>query len=192
MKLTRSLLVLLATLFLAQAAGAQQIISAYYGAQGRGSDVSRRIQRMVNAGERRISVTNDTMGGDPAPGVPKRLRVTYEVGGRQYSQVVAENSWLTIRGGGGGGGYDGGYGQDAGRLVIVRALYGAHGRRSDVTGIVQSQINSGQRRVFVSNRTLGGDPTPGVPKTLRVTYRMGGREYVQEGPEDSWMAIGRR
>ncbi|MBS0659016.1 MAG: hypothetical protein JSR82_12315 [Verrucomicrobia bacterium] len=110
MKLLRSLLVAVATLVVAQAVDAQQIVRATYGARGRGIDVTGIVQGYINRGENRFYVGNSTMGGDPAPGVAKTLSVTYRTGRGQFSASAREDSWIQIgRGGGGRGEYDGGY-----------------------------------------------------------------------------------
>jgi hypothetical protein len=56
---------------------------------------------------------------------------------------------------------------DADRRVI-RAVYGAHGRYADVTGIVRHFARTGSP-FRVSNETFGVDPYQGRTKRLRVT-----------------------
>ncbi len=56
-------------------------------------------------------VNNGSMGGDPAFGVVKTLQITYQLGGTNQTRSFAENSVVTI----GGGGLT---------LTVIQALYG--------------------------------------------------------------------
>lgn len=100
MKLFSSLLVLAAAAFLTAAhATAQQVVSAVYGARGYGgSDVSAIVQAAVDGGQRGIFVSNRTLGGDPVPGIPKALRVTFRDGRGSIVRVASENSFLRFPG----------------------------------------------------------------------------------------------
>lgn len=109
MKLLRSLLVATVALVVTQAADAQQVVRATYGARGRSFDVTGIVQGYLSNGQNRFYVGNSTMGGDPAPGVAKTLSVTYRTGRGQFSASAREDSWITIGGGGGRPAYDGGY-----------------------------------------------------------------------------------
>ena len=65
---------------------------------------------------------------------------------------------------------------------VVRAHYGANDRVSDVTFAVQRAVDAQGHRVDklvrADSATLGGDPAPGVVKTLVVTYSVGGPEFT--------------
>ena len=56
---------------------------------------------------------------------------------------------------------------------IVRADYGSRNQRSDVTDILKDLVSRGgvNGRVAVNNQTMGGDPSVGADKTLRILAR---------------------
>jgi Domain of unknown function (DUF3395) len=72
------------------------IISARYGADEGWRDVAPRLRAKIRDDRLIIGVTNEELGGDPAPGVPKRLELTYSYGGRNYSKIVRETDALSI------------------------------------------------------------------------------------------------
>lgn len=76
--------------------GSLQILQASYGAPGRQTDVSSRLQGMVGNQGLRLRVNNDSMGGDPAPSTHKQLYVVYSYQGQQRSVTVDENNDLQI------------------------------------------------------------------------------------------------
>ncbi|MBA3913282.1 MAG: hypothetical protein H0X25_05385 [Acidobacteriales bacterium] len=74
-----------------------RIITATYGSGYRRVDVSGRLQTLVQNGRLSIRVTNDAMGGDPAPKQKKSLDVTYSVNnGRTSRRSVYEGGYLNI------------------------------------------------------------------------------------------------
>jgi len=77
--------------------GALNIVSATYGAGRQRRDVTDRVRSMVRGGRLSISVNNDALGGDPAPNVPKDLRVVYSSGrGREREVRVNEGQQLVV------------------------------------------------------------------------------------------------
>ena len=67
---------------------------------------------------------------------------------------------------------------------IIEAIYGTENNSVDVTRELTSQIKGGNIDILVVNQLLGGDPDPGVEKTLHVQYLRNGEIYkkeVQEG-----------
>jgi len=73
------------------------------------------------------------------------------------------------------------------RIEILSARYGLlddPARTMDVTGYVAQQVAQGARAVRVWS-TLGGDPAPGIVKTLRVVFRAEGEERTVEGSDGS-------
>lgn len=67
---------------------------------------------------------------------------------------------------------------------ITEATYGTENNSVDVTPELTSQIKRGRIDTLVVNQLLGGDPDPGVVKTLCVQYLHNGKVYkkkVQEG-----------
>jgi len=73
------------------------IISATYGAGNQRRDVTDRVRAMVREGRLLMGVSNDILGGDPAPNTRKVLWVTYSTGrGRQQEVRVNEGQRLSI------------------------------------------------------------------------------------------------
>ena len=59
-------------------------------------DVTQRLQSLTRNYRLDITVSNATMGVDPAPGQRKQLYVSYTQMGRAYNTTVAENGQLRI------------------------------------------------------------------------------------------------
>jgi len=76
--------------------GSLRILQAFYGAPGRQTDVSGKLQGMVTNQGLRVRVNNDSMGGDPAPNAHKQLYVVYSYQGQQRNVTVDENNDLQI------------------------------------------------------------------------------------------------
>jgi hypothetical protein len=153
-----------------------QIFRGEYGVGNRVMDVTNRLNSQIRNGQLNIQVTNDNMGGDPAPGQSKTLRVQYSYNGRQNEAVVNEGDNLNLPGG--NTGYSG--------FQIFRGEYGVGNRVMDVTNRLNSQIRNGQLNIQVTNSNMGGDPAPGQSKTLRVQYSYNGRQseaVVNEGDD---------
>ena len=73
-----------------------RIISARYGVGRQGTDVTRRVQSMVNGNSLSVRVNNDLAGSDPAPGRHKELWVDYLYQGRRRNVRVREGNNLRI------------------------------------------------------------------------------------------------
>lgn len=71
---------------------------------------------------------------------------------------------------------------------IVRAEYGARDQWLDVTRKVADRAREGIVAVRVDN-SLGSDPIPGVPKSLRVTYQVGDSEREASAAENADLII---
>lgn len=76
--------------------GDLQIIRAYYGLNNRTSDVTQMLRGMARNGSIVLQVTNNNLGGDPAPGADKVLTVIYRVQGREQTATVKEGNTLRI------------------------------------------------------------------------------------------------
>jgi hypothetical protein len=73
------------------------IISATYGAGKQRRDVTDRVRSMIREGLLRITVNNDTMGGDPVHNVRKALWVTYSTSRERAQEVrVDEGERLSV------------------------------------------------------------------------------------------------
>lgn len=170
--------------------GEFRILQAVYGTAQQHVDVTRRLRELARA-DRAIALTNDTFGVDPHRGVPKTLRIYVRTRDGQTRMFeypegsTIDGARFTGWGGGnwGNDGWNGGWhgngsgGMHDGRLQIVHATYGAYNRTIDVTSRLRSYVHGDRLSVKVSNDLAGYDPAPGVPKTMWVTYQVGGREY---------------
>jgi hypothetical protein len=184
----------------AQSGGGWQVVKADWGAGNRWMNVTNQVRRLLS-GNGRVYVNNDTMGGDPAYGQYKILRIQATNSRGQTQQFTyKENSTIDAgqfnnNGGPGGPGYPGnpGYRPPPGAgypgggnssLQITRAYYGLNNRTMDVTQLLRSMARNGTLYVQVNNNTMGGDPAKGADKVLTVIYRFQGREgtsTVKEG-----------
>lgn len=73
------------------------IVTAYYGTESRKVDVSRAVRAYVRDGRLELKVENDSLGGDPMPGVAKALWVTYSInGGRSQTVRAEERGWVSL------------------------------------------------------------------------------------------------
>ncbi len=152
-----------------------QILRADYGEGNRLSDVTARLNSQIQGDQLNLQVTNDTMGGDPSPNQRKTLTVQYAYNGRQGRVAINEGDYIRLPDG--SATYQGG-------LQILRAVYGAGNRLSDVTNRLNSQIRDNQLSLQVTNNTMGGDPSPNQRKTLTVQYSYNGssgQSIVNEG-----------
>jgi hypothetical protein len=185
--------------FFSTPAGAQdegwQIVRAEYGTKNQHNDVTDIAKDLIGRGgvNGRVAVNNQTMGGDPAPGADKHLRIfarnrrgeerefDYKEGGfvevRTFN--VRRDDWDDRPANYGGRDQD-----DNNGIRIVRAYYGVQGRTVNVTELLRSRVRDGALNFVVTNSALGGDPAPGYDKLLIVVYRFQGTESataVREG-----------
>ena len=182
----------------AQNGGGWQVIKADWGAGRRSMDVTNQVRRLLN-GNRPVIVSNDTMGGDPAYGVYKTLRIQ-ATNARGQSQQFTYQEGSTINpnqfsNGGPGGpglrppqnpGYPGG---GNGGLQITRAYYGLNNRTMDVTQNLRGLVRNGSLAVQVNNNNMGGDPARGADKVLTVIYRFQGQERTSTVKEGNVLRI---
>jgi hypothetical protein len=73
-----------------------RIVGAYYGVQGRTINVTELLRSRMREGIVISVVSNDSLGGDPAPGLEKVLIVVYLVQGNETATAVREGNTLTI------------------------------------------------------------------------------------------------
>src|SRR6266852_2336460 len=182
-------------------AGAQeegwQILRADYGFKNQRKDVTDILKDLVGRGgvNGRVAVNNQTMGGDPAVGKDKSLRIfarnrrnedrefNFREGGfvdvGMFEVRRDRDDWDDR------GGTDGGRDRDDWNGVrIIRAYYGIQGRTINVTDLLRSRARAGGLNFVVTNSAFGGDPAVGADKYLIVIYRYQGKEgatFVREG-----------
>jgi len=211
-----------ATLFTA-GVGAQeegwQIQRADYGFKNRRSDVSDILKDLIERGgvNGRVAVNNQTMGGDPAVGKDKSLRIfarnrrneerqfDYNEGGFVEARMfnVRQEDRDDHPANYGNRDRDGvdhdrdarpaHYGDrdrgDWNRLKIIGGYYGVQGRTVNVTDVLRSRIRDGVLSFVVTNSAMGGDPAIGADKILIVVYRYQGKESATAVREGYSLAI---
>ena len=178
-----------------------QITRAQYGADYRFADVTSRLNSQLQGGNSlSLRITNDSMGGDPAPGERKVLTVFYIYNGRPGRAFANESDVLilpvgttTVRGDRDDDDDD--YyrrywpGRSASELRVLQASWGAGGQQRDVTGQLNQQVQGNHLNVNVNDGSMGGDPAPGAEKRLRVVYMFRGLRYETNVPEGGVLAL---
>jgi len=146
----------------------------------------------------RVAVNNQTMGGDPAVGRDKSLRIFARNRRNEEREFdFREGGFIDVamfavrrdeRDDRGRARDDHDRGEhdrrDSRGLVIVVGYYGVQGRTVNVTERLQSMVREGVLALNVNNASLGGDPAMGADKVLIVIYRYRGEEQataVREG-----------
>lgn len=175
--------------------GEYTILQARYGTYSRNIDVTERLKELARA-DRSFRASNEIFQRDPAPHEVKALRIfargsngqtrTFEY--REDAMVEGSlfRGWSSGRW---GGGYSGGWGESefagsnsngygdsrgGGRLEIVHASYGTSSNQIDVTYRLRSRVVNDAITARVDNNLAGTDPAPKLPKSLWVSYRVGG------------------
>ncbi len=158
---------------LAASATAQswQVLSADYGAGGRRSDVTQRVLQLLGSGDFRVS--NEALGGDPAPHQRKMLVLharTWNGQQRDFSYNegdTVQSSIFSANASGRRGDWD-----DRRGWQLVDAQYGVGNRWLNVTAQVQDWIEDRRSGMIANNSSLQVyDPAPGVVKTLVLHAR---------------------
>jgi len=185
-----------------------QIMRADYGSRAQRIDVTDILRDLISRGgvNGRVAVNNQTMGGDPAIGRDKSLRIfarsrrneerEFDVneGGFLDARMFAvrNDDWderapardersPDDRSRDDRSRSDRGEARD---LAIIRGFYGVQGRTANVTEQLRSMVREGALAVNVNNANFGGDPAIGADKVLIVIYRYRGQEQataVREG-----------
>lgn len=181
------------------------IMRAEYGSRAQHNDVTDILKDLIGRGgvNGRVAVNNQTMGGDPAVGADKHLRIwarnrrneEREFDFREGSFIeVATFSVRRDRDDwndhpvSAGGQYQQ-YQDDNNGLRIIRAYYGWGGSTVNVTEVLRSRMRDGQISFVVTNSALGGDPALGADKILVVIYRYQGRESATIAREGNTLTI---
>lgn len=177
-----------------------QIMRADYGFRARRTDVTDILRDLISRGgvNGRVAVNNQTMGGDPAVGRDKSLRIFARNRRNEEREFdVNEGGFIDVRmfavrrddwddRGPDRADHDRGDRElgDPRGLMIIRGFYGVQGRTANVTEQLRSLVHDGVLALYVNNDNLGGDPAIGADKVLIVIYRYQGQEQataVREG-----------
>jgi hypothetical protein len=162
-------LVLLSTAAFAQR---WQVESAEYGAEGNNRNITQIVRDLLNQGNT-FRVDNDTLGGDPAPGRRKTLRIRARGWNGEVRQFFFNEGETVdpsqLPGSGGGPGPNPWPPSQGGTWRIVNAEYGVENNHVNVTNALQDWLSGGASSMTVSNDSLRvSDPAPGTVKTLRI------------------------
>lgn len=174
-----------------------QIMRADYGHKELRVNVMERLNELLArvGPEGSVEVNNQTMGGDPAPGRAKSLRIfvknsknetrEFEINEQHFVEArlflvhredIRRDDW---------GDRDRDRDREEGHgLRIIRAYYGVQRRTVNVSELLRDRVREGMVKLVVNNSALGGDPAPGLEKVLIVVYRYQGNETataVREG-----------
>lgn len=182
------------------------IVRADYGFRNVRTDVTDIVKDLIERGgvNGRVAVTNQTMGGDPAVGKDKSLRIfaknrrneerqfnfnegafvdarLFEVRHPEVHREDVDDRRPNDRDRDDRRYGDRDHDRDRDRdehrdTIILRAYYGIQGRTVDVTELLRSRVRDGRLNFPVTNDALGGDPAIGADKLLIVVYRTQGYE----------------
>jgi hypothetical protein len=189
-----------------------QIVRADYGFKNQRSDVTDILKDLIGRGgvNGRVAVTNQTMGGDPAVGRDKSLRIfaknrrneerefNFNEGGFVEARMFTvhrddRDDRPADHGGRDQDNRRPSYGDrdhdDWNRLKIIRGYYGVQGRTVNVTDVLQSRVRDGVLSFVVTNGDLGGDPAIGADKILIVVYSYQGKESATAVREGNTLTI---
>ncbi len=147
-----------------------KIVKALYGvfdASGRPNCVD--VASALKSGTR-VYVSNNSFGGDPAPGKRKELEVVYELNGAEKRDVVKEYASYTLP--------VGATLKSAWYGVIDPAWKPAEIKVIDITEKVAAKVRDGAVSVVIDNRLVGADPMPQAKKAGRITYVYDGVEQT--------------
>lgn len=204
-----------ATTILAPDAAAQNgswmVVRAEYGFKAQHADVTGIVKDLVSRGGMNgfVAVNNQMMGGDPAPGADKTLRIFARNGQGQDQEFdyregafVPANMFFAARGGDRDNHADRDDHHDDGdhfaagrdhddwnRVNIEQAFWGAQGRMVPVTDVLQHMIRNGALTVVANNASMGGDPAPGAGKILIVVYQVHGKEQAAAASEGHMLTL---
>ena len=150
------------TLRLNTPAPALKIVRATYAGGRRASaDVTNAVAARVANDTLELTVSGDTLGVDPAPGTVKTLTIEYELNGQRQTATARDAEVVILPG--------------IVSFTIYSATYGAQGRTIDATRAITARVAGNRLELPVTGDILGGDPAPGVVKTLTVNYELNGR-----------------
>jgi hypothetical protein len=177
-----------------------QIQRADYGYRNQRTDVTDILKDLIERGgvNGRVAVNNQTMGGDPAAGKDKSLRIIARNRRNEEREFnFNEGSFVDVRmfnvrrdDWDDRGRNDRGRDRDEGNgLRIIRAYYGVQGRTVIVTDLLRSRVRDGALTLVVTNSAMGGDPATGADKILIVVYKYQGQETATAVPEGNTLTI---
>ena len=206
----------------ASAASAQSgnwlVMRADYGFRAQRKDVTGIVKDLISRGGVNgwVVVNNQMMGGDPAPGADKVLRIYARNGAGQdqefdYAEgrLVPANMFFARiadrddhanhddhadRGDrddrdNHGDQFAGAHDRDWNQVNIQLAFWGAQGRMANVTDMLQHMVRNGALTVVANNGSMGMDPAPGANKLLIVVYQYHGQQQAAAASEGHMLSL---
>jgi hypothetical protein len=184
-----------------------QVIRADYGWRQQRTDVTGLLRDLLSRGgvNGRVAVNNQTMGGDPAVGRDKILRVfARNFRGEEREFDFLEGGFLDVamfqnlpardsddhprdndRHQDRDDRFQGAeHDREGNALQILYAFYGIQHRTVNVTDVLRARTREGSIFLHVSNDMMGFDPAVGADKVLIVVYRFEGKEQAVAVAED--------
>ncbi|GAB4409346.1 MAG: hypothetical protein OHK0021_19370 [Bryobacter sp.] len=160
------------------------IYSARYGDGRRWADVTKILQDNIRNNTLRLAVSNEALGGDPAPATQKYLEVDYAANGQRRTERFEENQSLQIINGvssasGSSSSTLPGNQIPRGPLEILSARYGTLGTNVDVLSQLRRRVQGGRLQMSVSPSMMGQDPSGRNINELLVEYTVGGQRYTK-------------
>jgi len=166
------------------------VVRADYGAGNSWRDVTGAVQSLARGTTLNFRVTNEALGGDPAPSQRKTLRLQLrDAGGQLRTLNVREKDIVNLVVASAPAAPTPPPPAWVGGLQITRAVYGAGSRVWDVTERVRAQVRDNQISLRVVNENMGGDPAEGAHKSLTVWYVDHGRTLQTTVAEGEFLNI---
>ncbi len=167
--------------------GELEILKAIYGDdEGAYRIVTGDVQSFVKIDAIRMRVTNENLGGDPAPGKGKKLMIVCKIDGREHTLTISEGNWFVVS-----GSFDAHKSRyrPGGKLEILKATYMGDGTNKIVTDHVRGFVQKESIRMQVNDDNLGCDPTPEKNQQLSVTYQKDGRRHTAVIEKGDWFIV---
>lgn len=135
------------------------ILQAVYGSDSRSCDATAAVFRSCNGKAECSVAASNSLCGDPAPGVVKKLRVSFRCG-RNGSDAIAEaiehQKPLLL---------------SCDTLKVQAVAYGERESFCDATAPIAARCDREESCTVEINNGLCGDPLPGIVKVAHVTFK---------------------
>lgn len=177
--------------------GGYVILRASYGTTARSIDVTDQLKALARR-DRRIRVSNELFGHDPARGQVKVLRI-YAEAERGVTRVFEYREKDFVDGAQFLGWSEGEWGRNARGpegwdrnergFAVLSARYGQGDRARDVTRQLRQLVHRGRLDVVVENGAFNLDPAPGRRKYLTVVYSVDGMRRHARAQEHDRLSL---
>jgi hypothetical protein len=158
------------------------VAKAVYGVlddPARTRDVRKRVQQLVDEGERVIDVSSLAKPDDPALNVVKTLRIDYTAGDKAISVTGKDGQSVRLS-------------SFAPHIEVQKVVYGVlndPARTRDRQAFVQRLVDAGQYRIPVSSLASEEDPAVGVVKTAVVDFTVDGKPSQAKGNDSETLDL---